>query len=303
MSRIGGTVPVRVLLACLAVLLPAGAWSAAALDPGGPRTIAAGGQAGATGLSHTELLDEGAPVTSTAVTVAPAAVPTTAAAGPAASTTTKPSGKSATTTTKAPATNATTATLPPGVPPPVFPTKIPNIPPATSWNVAYQGITAHMWIDPATPLAGQTVRFHIDYSSAEPCCTIMLEFGDGSGGYGLDTSRTCTEPSPFSPGPHSVVTSHTYAAAGAYKAQLTVMAKDFCLQPPPAPGSPPPPPDLDAVSTPACIAVGPGTAGQKGCSPFPPFGPDTLVSPVIDPFCQVRSDCTQASTPRPGWDA
>jgi hypothetical protein len=129
----------------------------------------------------------------------------------------------------------------------------------------------------------------------------MLDFGDGSGGYGLNTSRTCSEPSPYSPGAHSAATSHTFAAAGAYKGRLTVMAKDLCDMPPMVLGSPPPQPDFDAVSTTTCIAV--GASGQKGCSPFPPFGPDTLVSPVIDPFCQVRSDCTQASTPRPGWDA
>jgi hypothetical protein len=294
MSPNGGGWPVRVLVACVAVLLAAGAWSAATITTEGPMTIAAGGQAGATGLGHATLLDEQAPVASSTVTAAPT-VPTTAPAP----------APAPTTTTKAPAISGTTATLPPGMPLPNTPvlTKIPNIPPATSWDVQRDGVSARMWIEPTAPVAGQPVRFHIDYASAEPCCTIMLDFGDGSGGYGLNTLRTCSEPSPYSPGAHSVVTSHTFAAAGAYKGQLTVMAKDLCNMAPMVLGSPPPQPDFDAASATTCVAVGPGTSGQKGCSPFPPFGPDTLVSPVIDPFCQVRSDCTQASTPRPGWDA
>jgi hypothetical protein len=292
---------VRALIASLAVLLPAGVWAAVAVNGVPSTTIAAGARVGATGLGSVLLDKDQATGLAPVVSVAPTTVSTTTPVPTTATSTTKPAAKS-TTTTKAPATSGTAATLPAGVPPPNLPvlTKIPNIPPATSWDVQQNGVSARMWIEPTVPVAGQPVRFHIDYASAEPCCTIMLDFGDGSGGYGLNTSRTCSEPSPYSPGPHSVVTSHTFAAAGAYKGQLTVMAKDLCDMPPMVLGSPPPQPDFDAVSTTTCIAV--GAAGQKGCSPFPPFAPDQLVSPVIDPFCQVRSDCTKASTPRPGWD-
>ena len=65
-----------------------------------------------------------------------------------------------------------------------------------------------------------------------------------------------------------------------------------------APGEAPPLPAFHGVALTACVAVGPGTAGQAGCSPFPSYGPNDLVSPVIDPFCQIRSDCTKASPPR-----
>ena len=302
MRRIHGGRAVGALSLTLAVLLAAGAWAAVTVDrPPPTTTIAADGQAGATGLGSASLLDEQeAPAFSTTVTItAPATTPTSTPA----TTTTRPPTRPATTTTLGG--TRTTTTLPPGVPsPPILPpTGIPNIPPATSWQVENQGVRAHMWIEPAAPVAGQAVRFLIDYASAEPCCMVMLDFGDGSAGYGLNTSRTCGEPSPLSPGAHSTATTHTYPAAGAYKATLSVMAKDLCPQGPIPPGSSPPTPDFDAVSATACIAIGPGTAGQKGCSPFPPFAPDQLVSPVIDPFCQVRSDCTQASTPRPGWDA
>jgi hypothetical protein len=286
--------PVRALIASLAVLLPAGVWAAAAVNSGPSTTIAAGGRAGATGLASVLLAEDGAPV----VTVAPATdVSTTTPAPATATTTTRPATRS-TTTTKPPATTGSTVTLPPGVPWPSLPppTGIPNIPAGSAWESQNAGVTARLRIEPTAPMAGQPVTFFIDYSSAEPCCTVMVDFGDG-GGYSLNNGVTCGE---LSPGPHKAVTTHTYAAAGAYKPTLGVIAALPCtsLVGPGAPN----PPEIHGAQVTGCIGVGPGAAAQKGCSPFPPFAPDQLVSPVIDPFCQVRSDCTKASTPRPGWD-
>jgi hypothetical protein len=293
------TWPARLLTGCLAILLPAGAWAAATVGRAPSTVIPADARAGATGLGQAALLDEAA-ATTTALTVAPAPAPTIGPApAPAPTTaTTKPSVK-ATPTTRPPATSVSTVTLPPGVPWPNLPppTGIPNIPAGSSWESQNAGVTARLRIEPATPVAGQPVTFRIDYSSAEPCCTVMLAFGDGSH-YSLNNGVTCGE---LSPGSHSVATTHTYAAAGAYKPTLGVIAALPCTNWV-GPGAPNPP-DIHGTQVTGCIGVGPGPAAQKGCTPFPPFAPDQLVSPVIDPFCQVRSDCTQASTPRPGWDA
>lgn len=308
MNRRGGNNRVRGLAASVAVLLLAGAGAAVAVHPGGPTTAIAGGRAGATGVGGTVLLDDEGPTGSTTVTVASPAVPTSAPApsAPTSTTaTTKPPTRSpATTPPPAPA-GGTAATLPPGVPWPDLPpsTGIPNIPPSSSWSGERDGVRVQLRLDPPSPVAGQPVRFVIDYSSAEPCCTVMLGFGDGTDGFSLNNDRgACATAVPLTPGAHRAVATHTYAGAGSYKANLFVVAGDSCANPP-ALVNGAPQLVIHAVAFDACLGVGPGPAAQKGCSPFPPFGPDTLVSPVIDPFCQVRSDCTKASTPRPGWDA
>jgi hypothetical protein len=286
---------VRALIGSLAVLLPAGAWAAAAMNGGTSTTIAGDARAGATGVGSIVLDEDGAPALSPTVTVSPAPVP---ASTPAPTTTTTKSTTRSTTTTKSPATTAVTATLPPGVPWPSTPppTGIPNIPAGSTWENQNAGVTARLRIEPAAPVAGQPVTFLIDYSSAEPCCTVMVDFGDGSN-YSLNNGVTCGE---LSPGPHRAVTTHTYAAAGAYKPILGVIAALPCTSLV-GPGAPSPT-EVHGTQVTGCIGVGPGTAAQKGCSPFPAFDPDQLVSPAIDPFCQVRSDCTKASTPRPGWN-
>jgi hypothetical protein len=289
---------VRALVGSLAVLLPAGVWAAAGVNRGQPTTIAAGGRAGATGLVSVLVDEDGAPGLAAVVTVTPATVVSTTTPAPATpTTTTRPTTRS-TTTTKPPATTGATVTLPPGVPWPSMPpaTGIPNIPAGSAWENHNAGVTARLRIEPTAPVAGQAVTFFIDYASAEPCCTVMVDFGDGSG-YSLNNGVSCGE---LSPGPHKAVTTHIYAAAGAYKPTLGVIAALPCtsLVGPGAPN----PPEIHGTQVTGCIGVGPGPAAQKGCTPFPPFAPDQLVSPVIDPFCQVRSDCTKASTPRPGWD-
>jgi hypothetical protein len=288
----------RALAGCLAVLLPAGVWAATTVSGGTSTRIAAGARAGATGFGSAVLEEDGAPGLSPVISVAPAPVSTSTPAPATATTaTTRPATRS-TTTTKPPATTGATVTLPPGVPWPSTPppTGLPNIPAGSAWENQNAGVTARMRIEPTAPVAGQPVKFLIDYSSGEPCCTVMVDFGDGSH-YSLNNGVSCGE---LSPGAHQAVTTHTYAAAGAYKPVVGVIAALPCTSWV-GPGVPNPP-DIHGTQVTGCIGVGPGPAAQKGCSPFPPFAPDQLVSPVIDPFCQVRSDCTKASTPRPGWD-
>lgn len=294
MSGYGASWAARVLVAGVAALLPAGVLSAATLDPRPSTVVTAGGRVGAAGVGQSGLVDEPGATTSSTVTVAP---PTMAPAVPATTATTRSAPRPSPSTT-AP---LPTVTLPPGVPAPVLPspTGIPNIPPASSWEVEAQGVKVRLRIEPASPVAGQPVTFRIDYSSSEPCCTVMVAFGDG-GQFSVNNGVRCGD---LSPGAHGAVATHTYASAGAYKATLGVIAALPCLQLPMTPGASPPPPVIHGAQLTACIGVGPGAGAAKGCSPFPDFGPDTIVSPVIDPACQVRSDCTKASTPRPGWNS
>lgn len=262
----------RALVACVALLLPAAGWSAATIDSGGSTTISAGGRVGATGLGHAAPLDEEPPAEAASTTVT---LPTPASAPDATTVTTattKPATK-APTPTKPPATAATTPTLPAGAPLPNLPPpgSVPNIAPASSWQVEHAGMRARMWMEPAAPVAGQPVRFTIEYSSAEPCCAVMVDFGDSSGGFWINGPRSCDQPSTATAGSHRAVTTHTFAKAGVYRGMIT-LARETCL---PSPGTSPAPPPMvqpDAVSQMICITLGPGTAGQ-GCSLFPPFPP------------------------------
>lgn len=261
----------RALLACVALLLPAAGWSAATLDSGGPTTVSAGGRAGATGLGHAALLDEELPAP--AIVVPEATVPTTApTATTAATATTKPATK-APVTTKPPATGGTTPTLPAGAPLPNLPPPgtLPTIAPASSWQIQHAGMSARVWMEPAAPVAGQPVRFTVEYSSAEPCCAVMVDFGDSSGGFWVNGPRSCDQPSTATAGTHRAVTTHTFANAGVYRGMIT-LARETCLPSPATSPTPPPMVQPDAVSSMTCITVGPGTAGQ-GCSMFPPFPP------------------------------
>ena len=294
-------VPLLVLM--VAVLLPAAVLAAVRVD-GPVSTLSAGDdRLGTAGLGGAALLEAEAAARSAAEAAGPlpegsavtSSVPPPPPPSRPGSTTTPPGVRPT-----AGGTGSPTATLPPGVPAPTGPppTGIPNVSPASAWSGDRDGVSARMRIDPPAPVAGQSVRFLLDFSSAEPCCTVLLDFGDGSGGFSLNNDRSCGTSPPLTAGPQRATAGHVYANPGAYKASLVVFAGDSCSQPPLAPGSPPPMPVIHSVSFDACLAVGPGTAGQSGCSPFPDFGPDSMISPVLDPFCQVRSDCTKASPPR-----
>ncbi|MDQ4069317.1 MAG: PKD domain-containing protein [Actinomycetota bacterium] len=269
-----------VLAALATVLLVVGVVAAGAIErqDGSDDRVGA-----AAGLGASALLDDEA-TSSTTVTTVVVAPP--AEAGTSTTTTTPPTTRTTLTRTTSPPPPPSPTSGPP-------PTGIPNIAPASSWSAERDGVKARLRIEPAAPVAGQAVRFFVDVSSVEPCCTILLDLGDGSG-WSQNSNAACGS---LAPGAKSATTSHTYASPGAYKATLTVMTGMAC-QPPLEPGQAPTLAPFHSVQLTACIAVGPGSAGQGGCSPFPAFGPDTVVSPVVDPFCQIRSDCTQASPPR-----
>lgn len=291
--------------ALVAVVLAAGVLSAIAVGRA-PGTGASDARVGAAALDQSALAEEAARAREAAeVTVAPRPATPTATPGPGA-TTAGPAAVGATATSaprgqKAP--GATTPTVPPGAPPPGgganggAPPGIPNLAPAAAWSNVADGVTARMRIEPAAPVAGAPVRFTVDASSADPCCVVMLSFGDGDSA-GAASGPACPIDPPMAPGARSTVVSHTFAGPGAYKVTLTVWAGNPCPGLPPGPGAPPSLPVIHAVEVPACVGVGPGTAGQGGCSPFPTAAPGQLISPVLDPFCQIRSDCTQASPAR-----
>lgn len=260
----------RTLVACVALLLPAAAWSASTVNPGGSTTVAAGGRVGATGLGHASLVEE--PSTGPGIVEASTTVPTTTPApapAPASSTTTVRPTTTAPVTTRPPAGGGTAATLPPGAPLPNLPPPggIPNITPASSWRLDHAGMSARMWMEPASPVAGQPVRFTVEYSSAEPCCAVMVDYGDSSAGLWINGPRSCDQPSTMTAGSHRAVSTHTFAEAGVYRGMIT-LARETCL---PSPGMSPTPAPIvqpDAVSQMTCVPVGPGTAGQS-CSLFP----------------------------------
>jgi hypothetical protein len=250
---LGGSHVVRILLVSVALLLPAGVLSASAVDRPSPT----GAGAGPTELAEPRVPDTSS-TTSTALDVE--APPTTA-------------GSSTTATTRRPTTPTTRQPAPATTRPPTPTTTIPRRPtrtiippstiaPASAWQAEREGVSARMRIEPATPVAGEPVRFVIEVSSADPCCHVMLDFGDGSGRFTTNPFNECPKPSSFSPGPHSFETTHVFAEPRPRTAMLLVMAGDVCVQSPSAPASS----WLHSVTLSACIAVGPGPGGQTGCT-------------------------------------
>jgi hypothetical protein len=123
-------------------------------------------------------------------------------------------------------------------------------------------VTARVHIEPTSPAAGQPVRFVIDVSSAEPCCIIVVLFGEGSAS-AANVTEVCTGSEPVGPGSSTFETTYAYSAPGAYRAGISVDAGAMCPQTAP-PGGRVGVPD---VIIDACLAVGPGTVGQAGCRP------------------------------------
>ena len=249
----GGTVTIRALAVSLAVLLPAATWAAATVDPQPPTTVLAAGRAGTTGFGQAALLDEVPAATDpVAATVAPLApVPTGPTTTRATTASTKPAP--ATTTTSKPEPTTTTTTLPAVLP--------GNIRPASSWKADVANLSLRVRMEPAAPVAGQAVQFHIDVTATERCCHLFVQFGDNQAGWILHDQLVCTFEHELTPGTHSVVVSHTYAEAGAYLADVRVHDGSMC-EPFPAEGPP-----FNHIEMQPCLAVGPGPEGAKGCKP------------------------------------
>lgn len=123
-------------------------------------------------------------------------------------------------------------------------------------------MSARVHIEPASPVAGQAVRFVIDVSSAEPCCIIVVNFGEG-GETATNLTDVCSGTEQLDPGSTTFETTHAYPAPGAYGATLLLDAGGPCPQSAPPGGRV----GTSDVVLEACFAVGPGTAGQAGCTP------------------------------------
>jgi len=254
MSWLGGSHVVRVLLAGVALLLPAGVLSAATVDPP-PTTSAAAGGAGPA--------QPAAPVDTTTTTTTAVVVPATTSPSSTIATTTttrRPSTASTPTTAKA----VTASTVAPGRPPIQTIPTTPRIPPATSWQADKNGVSARVRLEPAAPIAGQPVRFVIDVSSAEDCCIIAVSFGDGSVS-ASNLTEVCSGSEVLTPGAFTFETDNVYGAPGAYRAGISIDAGGSCPQSAPPGGRV----GTSDVLIDACFAVGPAPAGQDGCTQVP----------------------------------
>lgn len=249
----------RVLVSMIAVLLPAGGVAAATVDPGGPGP--AGGRIGATGFAQEAVAEGGvaAPVTATTSTTAP---PATVSPRPLPLPSTTVPRSTATTVRPASTTPPTLLPLLPGVGPT---TTVAPVSQPTNWSRSANGVTVRMRMEPAAPVAGRPVRFLVDDVSApDGCCIVHMSFGDGTAT--PLTSGGCESPNTRT----GMVTTHTFAAPGAYEVHLIVAT--FPCPPPTVVGGQIAPPPITGTDIRACIAVGPGTVPSR-CAPVEHFGP------------------------------
>jgi hypothetical protein len=242
----------RILVTSVALLLPAGAISAIVVDSPASTSDASGRdvvQAAAPG--HTSTSTTAVPVPATSSPTSTVVATTTTRRPPTAATATT---AKAVTTTPARPTRPTIQTIP------IAPTPA-NLPPATSWQAEKNGVSVRIRIEPASPIAGQPVLFVIDIVSAQPCCIILVGFGEGSLG-ASNLAEACSGAEPMTAGASTFDTSHAYAAPGAYRATISVDTDPCPFTTPPVGRAATP-----DVTVEACFAVGPGTAGQAGCRP------------------------------------
>jgi hypothetical protein len=254
----GGGLIVRSLIAAVAALLTVGGWAAVTVGPDPESTVLADGRVGAASLGQAGLAGEPAaaaslPVGITAPPPPPLPpAPTTTRPGPV---TTKPNAATTTTTAGTPGPTTTTVpALPPG-----------NMPPASSWRAEVPGLSIRLRIEPEAPVAGQTVRFRLDFTSVDKCCHVFVNPGDDNM-WILHNKLVCSYEHELTPGAHSVEFTHTYAKPGAYRALVQVHDGSMCER---FPETGPP---FRHIEMPACIAVAPGAAAVTGCKPAPnPF--------------------------------
>jgi hypothetical protein len=258
---------VRILVALIAVLLPAGAFAATIVDGGQPGRVDT--RVGTAGLGGELLADDQPRVASTVAVTSTVAPTTTVTPTPTVTFLTPPAplptlpGRTATT---APAVAATFPT-PPGFPPLPMPT-FPRNPSASTWSRTANGITVRMHIEPAMPVAGQPVTFAIDEVTAPVTCCIIHLVVDGTTipvpGAGGENPEIGICGSP--PAARSGLTyTHTFAGPGVYAVLLMVLTTSCQM---PAVGGPvvPPPNGLDLQ---ACLTVGPEAAAAT--RPVPPI--------------------------------
>ncbi len=178
----------------------------------------AAGEARAASLAGAAALDDGAvvqggPPPSTPVTGQPTTTSTAAATTStvARTTSTKPAAP-ATTTTKAAPSNGSAEQGPGSYGPrDKNSVTVPYQPGQTSWSGVSNGITLTVTMQPASPKAGDTIRFAMEATTGTPtCCQIHIWFGDGFGW----PSGLSTDPcSAYDFGRRAEV-AHTYNAHG-----------------------------------------------------------------------------------------
>jgi hypothetical protein len=210
----GGHGAVRVLVALIALLLPAGALAATSIDAGEPASQP--GRVGAAGFAQEALVDEEAspdravqvsttvalpPPPSLTVSTLPS-VPKPPPALPGLPPTTAP-----------PVASSPPPNLPPLPPPPT----IKPLPPASKWSKTANGVSVRMHIEPASPVAGQPVTFVIDELTAPAaCCIIHLSPGLGTT---VPLATTCGDAASRA----GLSYTHTYPEAGVHAFLLMVL--------------------------------------------------------------------------------
>jgi hypothetical protein len=243
--------PVLVLVALVAVLLPAGAFGLAALGPG-PQVVPGSGRVGAAGFAQEALTDE-TPVAGVTTTVAPPPTITTTTVPPPPTSLKLPTAlPGLPATTVAPQASAPPPNLPPLPPPPT----IKPSPPASKWSKTANGISVRMHIEPATPVAGQPVTFVIDELTAPAaCCIIHLSPALGTT---VPLATTCGDAASRA----GLSYTHTYPEAGIHAFLLMVLTTSC----PDGTGQAGP---MVALDLRGCITVGPDAA--RATKPVPPI--------------------------------
>ena len=246
--RHGRAVPV--LIALVAVLLPAAVLSATTVDRQAPVRVEALGPAG---FGMTDIGEEEATVTppaavavSTPATVPPPLPVTTAVVRP------------ATTTTAAPSVRRDPGPTLPSRPPSTGPTTaVTTVPQTSSRSASQNGIGVRMRMEPTAPQAGEPVTFFVELSPIDTCCIGALSFGDDTSAP-LAFEARCK----YSQGTvQKAAATHTFTAAGAYKIVASAATVPCSIPSPAGDGS------LTVMGFPigvtleACVVIGPANAG------------------------------------------
>ena len=197
---------VPVLIALVAVLLPAAVLAGTTVDRQAPVRVEALGPAG---FGMTDIGEEDATVTSSA---APA-VSTPATVPPQLPVTTTVARRGTTTTSAPSVTRDPTPTLPSTPPSVGRNTAVTTVPQTSSWSASQNGIGVRMRMEPSAPQAGDPVTFFVELSPVDSCCIGALSFGDETSAP-LAFEARCK----YSQGTvQKVAATHTFATAGAYK--------------------------------------------------------------------------------------
>lgn len=249
--------PVPLLVALIAVLLPAGVFAASSAGP--QQRDVRSGRVGPAAFAQEALVDD-APVAAVGVTSSVAPPPTVTVAAPPA----PPAPSSSTTLPRRTSTTvsptAATFPTPPGLPPLPMPT-VPRTPSASSWSKSADGITVRIHIEPASPVAGRPVTFVIDQVTAPVhCCVIhfspeidVLIPMPGANGPNPEMGICGSPPVTRSGLSHT----HTFAAPGVYPIFLMVLTSQCQMPAVGGPSSAPEPSMLDLLG---CVTVGPASA-------------------------------------------